>query len=82
MTGAGFADPEIEEISFDFHYPDADDVWDAIVRLAGPLAQVVKKLPDEERQATREAILQNLGPYRNEDGSYTAPAATWAVLTR
>jgi len=82
LTEAGFADPEIEEISFDFHYPDADDVWDAIVRLAGPLAQVVKKLPDEERQATREAILQNLGPYRNEDGSYTAPAATWAVLTR
>jgi ubiquinone/menaquinone biosynthesis C-methylase UbiE len=82
VTGARFSDPEIEEIAFDFHYPDDDDVWDAIVRLAGPLARVVKDLPDEERQATREAILQNMEPYRNDDGSYTTPAATWGVLTR
>jgi SAM-dependent methyltransferase len=82
ITGAGFAEPEIEEIAFDFHYADADDLWDALVRLAGPLARVVNALPDDERQATREAILENVASYRNEDGSYTAPAATWGVLAR
>jgi SAM-dependent methyltransferase len=82
VTGAGFAEPEIEEIAFDFHYADADDLWDALVRLAGPLARVVNALPDDERQATREAILENVASYRTDDGSYTAPAATWGVLAR
>jgi SAM-dependent methyltransferase len=82
VTGAGFGDPAIEEIAFEFHYSDADDFWDAIVRLAGPLAKVINGLPEEEQQATREAIVESVAPYRNEDGSYTAPAATWGVLAR
>jgi SAM-dependent methyltransferase len=82
VTGAGFGDPEVEEIAFDFRYADSDDLWDALVRIAGPLARVVKALPDDERAATREAIMQNIEPYRNADGSYTAPAATWGVLVR
>jgi SAM-dependent methyltransferase len=82
VSGADFGEPELEEIAFDFRYPDSDDLWDALVRLAGPLARVVNALPDDERQATRAAIMQNVAPYRNNDGSYTAPAATWGVLVR
>jgi SAM-dependent methyltransferase len=82
VAGAGFGEPELEEIAFEFRYADSDDLWDALVRLAGPLARVVKALPDDERQATREAIMENVAAYRNEDGSYTAPAATWGVLVR
>ena len=82
VTGAGFGEPELEEIVFEFRYPDFDDLWDALVRLAGPLAQAVNALPDDERQATRAAIMENVAPHRNEDGSYTAPAATWGVLVR
>jgi SAM-dependent methyltransferase len=82
LAGAGFGEPEIEEIAFDFHYADSDDLWDALVSLAGPLARVVKALPDDEREATREAIMENIAPYRNPNGSYTAPAATWVVLVR
>jgi SAM-dependent methyltransferase len=82
VTGAGFGEPELEEIAFEFRYADSDDLWDALVRLAGPLARAVKALPDDERQATREAIMENVGAYRNDDGSYTAPAATWGVLAR
>jgi ubiquinone/menaquinone biosynthesis C-methylase UbiE len=82
VTGAGFGEPELEEIQFEFRYADSDDLWDALVRLAGPLARVVVALPEEQRQATREAVMQNVEPYRNEDGSYSAPAATWGVLAR
>ena len=82
VTGAGFGEPELQEIAFEFRYADFDDLWDAIVRIAGPLARVVKALPDDERQATREAIMENVAPYQNADGSYTAPAATWGVLAR
>jgi SAM-dependent methyltransferase len=82
VTGAGFGEPELEEVTFDFRYPDFDDAWDALVRLAGPLARVVNALPDDERQATRDAVKENLEPFRNDDGSYTAPAATWGALAR
>jgi ubiquinone/menaquinone biosynthesis C-methylase UbiE len=82
VTGVGFDEPDLEEIAFEFRYADSDDLWDALVRLAGPLARVVNGLPEDERQATREAIMENVEPYRDADGSYTAPAATWGVLTR
>jgi SAM-dependent methyltransferase len=82
VAGAGFGEPELEEIAFEFRYADSDDLWDALVRIAGPLARVVKALPDDEREATREAIMENIEAYRNGDGSYTAPAATWGVLVR
>ena len=80
VTGAGFGEPELAEIAFEFRYADFEDLWDALVRLAGPLARAVKALTEEERQATRSAIMQNVAPYRNEDGSYSAPAVTWGVL--
>jgi ubiquinone/menaquinone biosynthesis C-methylase UbiE len=82
VTGAGFADPEIEEIKFAFRYADDDDVWDALVSLAGPLARLVKELPDDERAATRTAILENLASFKADDGSYTVPASSWGVLAR
>jgi ubiquinone/menaquinone biosynthesis C-methylase UbiE len=82
VSGAGFDEPELDEIAFDFHYADFDDIWDSLIRLAGPLAVVIEALPDDERGATRAAIMENLAPYRNEDGSYTAPAVSWGVLAR
>jgi ubiquinone/menaquinone biosynthesis C-methylase UbiE len=82
VTGAGFGEPDLEEIEFEFRYADFDDAWDTLVRIAGPLARVINALPDDERQATREAIRQNLESYRDEEGSYAAPAATWGVLAR
>lgn len=81
VTGAGFPEPEIQEIAFTFDYPDSDDVWEAIVRIAGPLAEVINHLDEDEREATRAAILENLAGFRNEDGSYSAPAASWGIVS-
>jgi len=81
VTGAGFGEPEREEIAFEFRYVDFDELWDTLVRLS-PIGGVIDELPADEREATREAIMQNVAPYRNDDGSYTAPAATWAVSAR
>ena len=39
-------------------------------------------LPEDEREASRQAIVDNMERLRNEDGSYTAPAASWGVLVR
>jgi SAM-dependent methyltransferase len=82
VTGAGFDEPTVEEIAFDFRYSDFDDVWDALVRLAGPLARAVNALPDDERRATRDAIQAGLEPYRGDGGAYVVPAAAWGVHAR
>jgi SAM-dependent methyltransferase len=82
VTGAGFDDPEIDAIEFEFRYSDEDDVWGSLVDLAGPFAEVIEKLDDEERAATRAAILDNLAPFRQDDGSYAMPAMCWGVLAR
>lgn len=82
VTGAGFDEPELEEITFHFRYADFEDAWDAILRLAGPLARAIRALPEDERQATHDAIMENFAPFRGDDGVYVAPAATWGVLTR
>jgi SAM-dependent methyltransferase len=82
VTGAGFPDPEIEEITFAFQYADDDDLWDALVSLAGPLARAVNALPEDEREATRAAITENVSSFKGDDGSYTVPASSWGVLAR
>jgi hypothetical protein len=81
MTGAGFGEPELEEIAFEFRYPDFEDLWDAILHLS-PVRHVVDELPDDEREATRAAIMRNMASYRGKDGSYAAPAATWVARAR
>lgn len=81
-TGAGFAEPQIEQIEFDFRYADADDLWDALVRLAGPLAAAIENLPEDERRATREAIEETVAPFRADDGTYSIPALCWGALAR
>jgi ubiquinone/menaquinone biosynthesis C-methylase UbiE len=82
VTAAGFEEPEQEEIPFDFRYSDFDEVWDTLVRLAGPLADAIGSAPDEEMQETRTAIMESMEPYRKDDGSYLAPAVSCGVLAR
>lgn len=79
VTGAGFGEPEIEELTFEWRYA-ADDLWDTLTRLAGPLAKVINELDEEERRATREAIEEGLEQFRDGD-ELAVPAACWGVVT-
>jgi SAM-dependent methyltransferase len=78
VTGAGFSDPEIEELTFTWRYA-ADDLWETLTKLAGPLARVIKSLPDDERDATRAAIEDGLAGFRDGD-ELAVPAACWGVV--
>jgi len=77
VTGAGFGEPRLEELTFEWRYA-ADDLWDTLTRIAGPLAAVINGLPDEEQRATRAAIEEGLAQYRR-DGEFVVPAACWGV---
>src|SRR5436190_9921665 len=66
VTAAGFGEPRLAEIVFEFRYADADDLWVTLLRLAGPLARAIGELNADERQATRDAIQLSLEPYRQD----------------
>jgi SAM-dependent methyltransferase len=79
---AGFGEPAVEEITIDWRYVDSDDLWDTLTRITGVLAQTINALPEDDRQATRAAIMHNVAPFRDSAGSYTIPGSAWGVLVR
>jgi ubiquinone/menaquinone biosynthesis C-methylase UbiE len=79
---AGFAQPvQIEELPVEFRWADFDDLWDTLLRMTGPLSRVITALPEDEREATRKAMEENVTQFRNEDGTYSAPGSAWGILT-
>ncbi len=82
VSGTGFGEPELDEITVDWRYADFDDLWDTLTRITGVLARTINTLPDDERQATRAAIMKNVAQFRDGAGSYTIPGSTWGVLVR
>ena len=80
VTSGGFADPEIEELTFEWRYR-ADDLWETLTKLAGPLARVINGLDEDERRATRAAIEESLADHRDGD-ELVVPAACWGVVAR
>ena len=82
VTAAGFGDPQVEEIRFEFRYADDDYFWETLVRLAGGVSTAIAELDDDEREATRAAVIDSMTEFRREDGSYAVPASSWGVLAR
>ena len=82
VTAAGFAEPVIEEIAFAYTYADGDELWDTLLSVSGSFSRALGSLDDDERQTVRAAVEDAVAPYRNEDGSYTPPAAAWGVVAR
>jgi SAM-dependent methyltransferase len=80
---AGFAQPVLlEELGVEFRWADFDDLWDTLIRITGPLSRAIEALPEDERQATRNAMEDNVASFRNDNGTYSAPGSAWGVLTR
>ena len=62
VTGAGFAEPDIEPVEIAWKYPDADEHWRLTMELAGPLAEAIRGLDEAERDAVREAVRERIEP--------------------
>jgi SAM-dependent methyltransferase len=78
VTGAGFGDPQVEELTFEWRY-GTDDLWDTLTSLAGPLARVIRSLPEDEQDATRSAIEERMEAFR-QGNQAVVPAACWGVV--
>jgi ubiquinone/menaquinone biosynthesis C-methylase UbiE len=80
VTGAGFENPEIEEVAVEYPYNDFDAYWRFIRQLAGALAMVIETLSDDQREAVRETIRAEIEPYRAGDG-YRLPGLALNAVT-
>jgi SAM-dependent methyltransferase len=81
VMGAGFAEPEIEEIPLRWTFTDQDDYWRFITELAGAIASVLRTLPPEVQAQVREQVHEAAEPFRSGEG-YDLPAVSLNVLTR
>jgi len=80
VTGAGFEEPRIEDIAFEWSYT-YDDLWMAMTRIAGPIAEVINGLPEDEQRDVRRAVEEKLAQFERGD-ELVIPAATWGVVAR
>ena len=78
VSGAGFADPKIEEVPITFRYDDLDQHWRATNELAGPIAAVIAGLSDEEQQAVKEEVGSRLEQFK-KNGGYEVPGTPIGV---
>jgi SAM-dependent methyltransferase len=56
VTGAGFGEPRIEEVSIEWGYSDADEHWEKTVALAAPIADAFSSLDTAGQEEVRTAV--------------------------
>jgi SAM-dependent methyltransferase len=62
VEGAGFENPEIEQVEVKWPYVDADEHWQFTLKLAGPLADAITQLPEEEQEDIRVEVRSKMEP--------------------
>ncbi len=56
VSGAGFADHSIDEVTVSWGYADPKEHWDKTIALAGPITEVYDTLSAEQQDQVRDAV--------------------------
>jgi SAM-dependent methyltransferase len=80
VVGAGFAEPEVEEVSFRLPFADREAYWRYLTETSASAAPVLRSLPTTAQEAVREQVHQAALPYHSGEG-YDFPAVCLNVLT-
>jgi SAM-dependent methyltransferase len=78
VTGAGFAEPEIEDVTVEWEYADPAVHWEKTMKLAAPIAQAVGELDPDEQERIREVVASRVAEKVAED-STAMHGHTWVV---
>ena len=62
VAGAGFGEPEIEQVEIAWPYVDVDEHWRLTLKLAGPLAEALMSLAPEDQEAVRMTVRDRIEP--------------------
>ncbi len=69
VTGAGFGEPSIEQVTVEWGYIDAAEHWEKTIKLAAPIAEAVNGLPAEEAGLVRATVSERVEELLAGDGS-------------
>lgn len=78
VADAGFADPQVDELTNTMRFDGLDDYWDFQNAVAGPIALFMASIEEKERQAVRETLEPMLEPFKS-DGGYSFPTQAVGV---
>ena len=80
VTGAGFEEPDIEEVNVSWGYDDVDVYWERTLELAAPIADAFNGLDDQSREKVKAAVMERAGERLSADPNRLDGVAL-AVLT-
>jgi ubiquinone/menaquinone biosynthesis C-methylase UbiE len=65
VVGAGFAEPEIEEVSFRWSFADREAYWRYLTQTAASASPVLRSLSPEAQEVVREQVHESSWPFRS-----------------
>jgi ubiquinone/menaquinone biosynthesis C-methylase UbiE len=68
FAGAGFSDPQIEDVAFTWRFANADEYWAFLTGAAGAIAMVLGRLAEDERRRVHEEIAERVAPFDGAGG--------------
>jgi SAM-dependent methyltransferase len=68
VTGAGFSEPQIDELGLEWDFGTFDEYFEFVSRSAGPVAIAMQELPDEDRAQMRDELHERMSQYEGDDG--------------
>jgi SAM-dependent methyltransferase len=80
VVGAGFAGPEIEEVTFRWPFADQDAYWRYLTETAASASPVLRALSHEVQNEVREQVQEAARPYESGEG-YDFPAVCLNAVT-
>ena len=80
VVRAGFAEPEIEEVSFRFSFVDQEAFWRYLTETSASASPVLRSLPTTAQEAIREQVHEAARPFHSGEG-YAFPAVCLNVVT-
>lgn len=81
-SGAGFEDVRVEEVTGSMRFDSADDYWSFNTSIAGPVAELVGSLDDDQVRAIRSSLDPSLAPFQVDDGRVELPWVTVVTSAR
>ncbi len=80
VVGAGFAEPAIEEVSFQWRFANQDAYWRFLIEASASNSPVLRSLPPEVQEMVRERLHEAARPFHSGEG-YDFPAVCLNTVT-
>jgi SAM-dependent methyltransferase len=81
VTGAGFGEPQIDEVGLEWDFRSFDEYFDFVARSAGPVAIAMRDLSDAEQAEMREALRERMSEF-DQDGEFRVPRLCLNVVAQ